>query len=147
MLSLFVLVSVAFAVPQATDKPAPNLRSTVHIVGPRVDINNPDKPVLIEVWATWCGACRLTLPLLGQLQREHSDLSVVALTDEDPVRVRRFVHQHQEMRGVTVLTDTSSAAMRSLMFGGFGASGLPSSYLIDQGKVVWAGSLDDLPAR
>lgn len=40
-----------------------------------------DKPMLVHIWATWCGPCRDELPALLALQ--HSELSVEALSVDE----------------------------------------------------------------
>ena len=40
----------------------------------------PGKPILINLWATWCAPCREELKRLVELQREDGDLVVLALS-------------------------------------------------------------------
>lgn len=49
------------------------------------------RPVLVEIWATWCPPCRGTLSWLGEVKRRHGDrLAVVALAVEsDEAAVRK----------------------------------------------------------
>ena len=39
----------------------------------------PDKPLLINFWATWCGPCLHEIPLLKQYQTRRPDLQVVGI--------------------------------------------------------------------
>lgn len=58
------------------------------------------KVVLINLWATWCGPCRVETPELVRLHKEYQDRGVefVGLSTEDPdssaQKVRDFVSQH-----------------------------------------------------
>jgi thiol-disulfide isomerase/thioredoxin len=55
------------------------------------------KPVLVNLWATWCGPCRLELPLLEKLHREVSASgAAVVLTlniDDNPGVVAPFMSE------------------------------------------------------
>lgn len=52
------------------------------------------RPVVIDFWATWCVACRTTLPRLDTLQSRYRAQGLVvlglAVDDDDPRQVRRF---------------------------------------------------------
>lgn len=58
-----------------------------------------DKVVVIDLWATWCGPCRLEVPHLVELQSEYGarNVEVIGLTTEDPLedaeKVRDFAKE------------------------------------------------------
>ena len=58
-----------------------------------------DKVVVIDLWATWCGPCRLEVPHLVDLQKEYGakGVEVIGLTTEDPLedeeKVRDFAKE------------------------------------------------------
>ena len=40
------------------------------------------KAILLNVWAPWCGPCRVEMPWLQRLHTEHSDLVVIGAEDD-----------------------------------------------------------------
>jgi len=50
------------------------------------------KPVVVNLWATWCPPCRLELPYLAAAQRQERGISFVFVDQgEDAVTVERFL--------------------------------------------------------
>ncbi len=42
------------------------------------------KVVVIDFWATWCPPCRMTIPELVRLQKEHDNLIVIGVSLDNP---------------------------------------------------------------
>ncbi len=64
------------------------------------------KAVILNIWATWCGPCRLEMPGLDDVQKEYGPkgLQVLALSDEDPAVVESFIKEHPHAFRTGVIT-------------------------------------------
>lgn len=100
-----------------------------------------DRPIVVNLWASWCGPCRAELPLLDALNdRVGKDGVRVIAVAEDTVRKRASsLADHLGLR-LTVVYDVTNATARAL-----NPPTLPTTYVVDGTGVVryvHAGALD-----
>jgi thiol-disulfide isomerase/thioredoxin len=92
------------------------------------------KPLLINLWATWCGPCVAELPMLGKLAVERvGELKVLTVSqDMQTEKVAPFLAAH----GVPQL-EAWLDPKNDLTFH-YGTGTLPTTVLYDaQGREVW----------
>ena len=116
----------------------------IDLRGRSVSLSNfRGKVVLLNFWATWCGACRSEMPSLENLYRNlRHDSRFVVLTvsvdQQGSSAVQPFVQRTDY--DFPVLLDQSNQVSS-----GYDVSGIPATLIIDgTGEIVWdcAGSLD-----
>ena len=93
------------------------------------------KAVLIDMWATWCGPCRETMPHIQELYRRYHEkgLEVAAITTDDDNAVRLFLASNPFT--YPIYTDPEATANKA-----FGVTGIPESIVLDRnGGIVWRG--------
>jgi thioredoxin 1 len=42
-----------------------------------------DKPVIVDLWAVWCGPCRMVGPIVEEISKEYEGRAVVGKLDVD----------------------------------------------------------------
>lgn len=55
------------------------------------EVLKAEKPVLLDIWAAWCGPCKMLSPIVDEIGEEAQDFIVGKVNaDEEPELVNRF---------------------------------------------------------
>jgi thiol-disulfide isomerase/thioredoxin len=115
----------------ALDHPAPGF-TLPDLSGTNVSLADfKGKVVLLDFWATWCGPCRQTMPLLEKLQQDvPRDLVLLAINLQDTREdVQHFVAARQIKS--RVLLDSEGEVGRA-----YQSESIPMQVVIDREGVV-----------
>ena len=109
----------------AVELPCLTQRRTVDVAG------LGGQPVVVNLWASWCGPCREEMPRLAQAARETSGVSFVGInTRDNPERAAAFLADVDARYPQLVDLD-------GLVLGSVGVRGLPVTLALDSdGRIV-----------
>jgi len=89
------------------------------------------KIVMIDFWATWCGPCQKTMPLLENLEKEYKNsLVLLAINLQDSKDVVMDYAKKQALNSRILLDEQGSVG--SL----YGTDQIPIQFLIDRNGIV-----------
>ena len=58
------------------------------------EVIESDRPVLLDFWAPWCGPCRMVVPIVEEIAREHPEYKVVKINVDEELEL---AHQFSVM--------------------------------------------------
>lgn len=124
-------------------KPAPPVIAKDYL-GPKPPALK-SRPVLLFLWAHWCGDCKQQAPILARIRKEHPALAVVGLTqrygyaargeDATPAEELKYIDQVRQTEPYSSL-EGMPVPVSEETFTNYGASTTPTVVLIDRGGIV-----------
>ncbi len=93
-----------------------------------------DDVIVLDFWATWCGPCVQSLPLIQKFhdwaKEQNKPVRVYAVNVAEAAEdVQAFVNEHNLT--LPVLMDSDGAASSA-----FNVTGIPATFVIHRGRVV-----------
>lgn len=86
-----------------------------------------DKPVVLNLWASWCGPCRSEMPVLAAAQTRHPDVVFIFANQGEAVPTVRQYLAAERLELTHVALDRQSRLGPAL-----GSSGLPTTVFFNQ---------------
>lgn len=113
------------------NKPAPTFRlPMLYQEGFADNSRLQGKISLVNVWASWCGICKIEHPLLMQ-QKDNPAFQLVGWNYKDSdKKARNYLKQHKNPYAFTIVDKHGAAAID------WGVYGTPESYLIDKHGII-----------
>lgn len=145
LLSLSILVSAAFAAAGelTVGTPAPAFKVETMIKGNAVDLSKGIH--VVEFWATWCVPCKKSIPHLTKMAQKYkgkvdfTGISVWERGDDKLGQAKAFVASMGSKMDYNVAFDGEAKAMDEGFLKAAGQKGIPSSFLVKDGRVLWIG--------
>jgi thiol-disulfide isomerase/thioredoxin len=98
------------------------------------------KIVMLDFWATWCGPCRFSMPILDRLQEEFSnEMVLLAVNLREPRDVVRDYVARRNVRSRVVLDLEGDVGEE------YESASIPMQVIIDQEGVVQHVSVGLIP--
>lgn len=156
--AIIACASVASAQQKTTlqvGDPAPPLKYSKWLQGsePITEIDN-NKLYVLEFWATWCGPCIAAMPHLSELSKKYvGKIEFIGCDvwenkyggpkDQESYleKVSRFTQDQYKKGRLTynVIADNTAEDMGNGWLTAAGLEGIPSSFVIEKGRIAWIG--------
>jgi len=134
LLGLLVVALLGPSAPFEPGVPAPPVENARRLDGKLATLKLAQgRPLVINIWATWCTPCLHELPALARSARKYGQrVGFVALATESPREdVLRMAKQLDLPFDVAEINDATARAWR--------ATALPSTYIVDpSGRIAWS---------
>jgi cytochrome c biogenesis protein CcmG/thiol:disulfide interchange protein DsbE len=120
-------------------KPFPEV-SLMDLSGNPVSLSSyKGHPLIVNFWATWCGPCKVEMPLLQLYSQRYPDLRLVGINnDETADTINKFLKANNLQ--IEVLLDTGGVVANQFQVFGF-----PTTYFVDADgimRAIYVGELD-----
>lgn len=124
--AVFVLAAAAGRVLPQRSPPLPQVAMTRLEGGSLAFSALAGRPVVVNLWASWCGPCRREMPVLRQAQLDHPDVTFIFVNQGEPAETIRAYLASQNIKLDNVVLDA-----KSQMGAALGSRALPTTFFFD----------------
>ena len=141
LVTLVAALALAAGAAAARSLQAPPLAGVDVITGKRLSLDDYEgRPVVVNVWGSWCGGCRTEARDLASFIRTHRKVPMLGIDSEDTKPAARAFYRRYGFHHPSIF-DPGGALARRL-----GLTGLPTTLFLDRqhrivATVVGAGTL------
>jgi cytochrome c biogenesis protein CcmG, thiol:disulfide interchange protein DsbE len=122
----FAAVLVGTALP-ALPRPVPPIAGPELFTGQRVGLDRfAGRPVVVALWASWCGGCVEEAPALVRFHRRHPRIAFLGIDNDESRSQGQDFARRQGLPGPSIFDPTKARSRR------LGASGLPTTFFLDR---------------
>ena len=74
------------------------------------EVVNSDKPVLLDLWAEWCGHCRMLAPIISEIAEEYAGVLKVGKINVDDEQELAVMFNANSIPMIVLVKDGKAAA-------------------------------------
>lgn len=135
-----LMLVINWTMPPGNDKaPVITLQDLQH--KPVSLIEYAGKPIILNLWATWCPPCRREMPVLQQAQQQYPDLHFVFINQAESAAIVDHFLAEQGLDLENVLLDSQAKLAQQIK-----SRGLPTTLFIDSDGRVQSYRMGELSA-
>ena len=139
---LFCLSVTAWGQELMPGSAAPAISVKTWVKGKPIPKLEKGKTYVVEFWATWCGPCIENIPHLTDLAKKYPNIPIVGVgiwEDNADKRVEAFVKSMGAKMDYHVAYSGNKDGMAKTWMAPAGQSGIPASFVVQDGKIAWIG--------
>lgn len=121
------LTAASAAVPAVRQSAPVTLNGTDPVTGEAVSLASfRGKPIVLNIWASWCTGCAAEATALSQFARTHPQAQVIGIDIQDSKSGARSFYRRFGWRHPSIFDPSGALAAR------LGVRGLPTTFFLDR---------------